>query len=448
MRFDLNQAEALLKKAANRGATAGDLVVAEGDSFSAQVRLKEVEKISNARGKSLGLRLFFGNRSAITSTSDFSDESLDRLMSDTCALAKIAAEDPHAGLPDPAMLAKSYPKLDLVDTEAENRSLQEKIEMARRGEEAALEYDPRITNSEGADFGHYHSRVLYASSGGFLGSYEITGLSLSVTPIATQEGRMQRDYWYSSRRGFAQLESPESVGRKAATRTLRRLGGRKVVTQQVPVIFDPENAPSLLGHLASAISGYALYKGASFLLDTLGTRIAAAGLTVVDDPTLPSGLGSRPFDGEGLPSYRKIVVENGILKTYLLDTYSGRKLGLPSTGNAARGVGDPPTVGSTNFHMKPGKYSPKEIIRSVKSGLYVTELIGFGVNLVTGDYSRGAVGLWIENGELTYPVEEITIAGNLKEMFQNIEMIGNDLDPWKRTSAPTLKIAGMTVAGN
>lgn len=448
MQFDLNRAKELLKRAEKRGATGGDLIVVEGDSFSAQVRLKEVEKISNARGKSLGLRLFFGNRSAITSTSDLSPASLDRLLDDTCTLAQIAAEDTFAGLPAPELLAKSFPELDLVDTEVEKIPIEQKIDLARRAEQAALEQDPRLTNSEGADFGHYHTFVLYAASNGFQGHYETTGASLSAMPIAVQDGQMQRDYWYSSRRKLKDLESPESIGRTAAIRTLRRLGARKVATQQVPVVFDPQLAASLLGHLSSAVSGYSIYKGASFLIDQVGNPIASSGVTVYDDPTLRSGLGSRPFDGEGLPSYRKTVVENGVLKTYLLDTYSGKKLGLPSTGNAVRGIGDPPSVGSSNFHMKPGPYTPEEIIRSVKSGLYVTELIGFGVNSVTGDYSRGAVGLWIENGELAYPVEEITIAGNLKGMFQQIEMVGNDLDLWRKTAAPTLKISRMTVAGN
>lgn len=448
MQLDLNRAEELLKQAAKKGASGGDLIVVEGDSFSAQVRLKEVEKISNARGKSLGLRLFFGQRSAITSTSDLGPASLDRLVEDTCTLARIAAEDPFAGLPAPELAAKSFPELDLVDHEIEKLPVEEKIALARRAEQAALEQDPRLTNSEGADFGHYHTSVLYASSNGFHGSYETTGVSLSAAPIAAQDGRMQRDYWYSSRRKLKDLESPESIGQTAAKRTLRRLGARKVATQQVPVVFDPQTAASLVGHIASAISGYSIYKGASFLIDKLGSQIASNEITIYDDPTLRSGLGSRPFDGEGLPSYKKTVVENGVLKSYLLDTYSGRKLGLPSTGSAVRGISDPPSVGPSNFHMKPGQYTPQEIIRSVKSGLYVTELIGFGVNMVTGDYSRGAVGLWIENGELAYPVEEITIAGNLKEIFQQIEMVGNDFDPWWKTAAPTLKISRMTVAGN
>ncbi len=448
MQFTIEQGQALLKQAAKQGASGGDVVVAEGDSFSAQVRLREVEKISSARGKNLGLRLFFGKRSAITSTSDLTLSSLDRLVSDTCALAQLAEEDAFSGLPASALCAKTFPDLDLVDSEIGAVSIEEKIDLAKRAEQAALEQDPRLNNSDGADFSHYHSSVLYVASNGFSGAFEGSGSSLSVVPIASQDGQMQRDYWYSSRRKFRQLESAESIGRKAAMRTLRRLGARKVSTQQVPVIFDPEIAASLLGHLSSAASGYALYKGASFLVDQLGKRVASEAVTVYDDPTLPSGLGSKPFDGEGLPSYRKVVVERGVLKSYLLDTYSGKKLGLPSTGNASRGTGDPPSVGSTNFHMAAGPHTPEEMIRSVRSGLYVTELIGFGVNMVTGDYSRGAVGMWIENGELAYPVEEITIAGNLKEMFQQIEMIGSDLDSSKRTAAPTLKITKMTVAGN
>ena len=448
MQFTIEQAQAMLKKAMKQGASGGDIVVAEGDSFSAQVRLREVEKISSARGKNLGLRLFFGKRSAITSTSDLTPASLDRIVSDTCTLAQIAEEDEFAGLPPPELCAKSFPELDLTDPEIGAVPIEEKIALAKRAERAALEQDPRLDNSDGSDFSHYHTSVLYAATNGFSGAFEGSGSSLSVVPIASQDGQMQRDYWYSSRRKYRQLESAESIGRKAAMRTLRRLGARKVQTQQVPIVFDPEIAASLVGHIAAASSGYSLYKGASFLVDQLGKQIASEAVTLYDDPTLPSGLGSRPFDGEGLPSYRKVVVEKGILKTYLLDTYSGKKLGLPSTGNASRGTGDPPSVGSTNFHMAAGPHTPEEIIRSVRSGLYVTELIGFGVNMVTGDYSRGAAGLWIENGELAYPVEEITIAGNLKEMYLQIEMVGNDLDSAKKTAAPTLKIANMTVAGN
>jgi PmbA protein len=266
-------------------------------------------------------------------------------------------------------------------------------------------------------------------------------------PIASDESGMQRDYWYSTARKFDRLDAPAEIGEEAARRALRRLGARKVPTQKVPVVFAPTIAGGLLGNLCSAISGSAIYRGASFLVDHLGERIAPDHVTVYDDGTLPMALGSKPFDGEGLPTRRTTVVENGVLRSYLLDTYSARKLGMQSTGNAARGAGDPPGVSPTNFYLKPGSHTPEELIASVPNGLYVTGLIGFGVNLVTGDYSRGASGLWIENGELTYPVEEITIAGNLRHMLADIEMIGNDLDMSRKIAAPTLKIGSMTIAG-
>jgi PmbA protein len=258
---------------------------------------------------------------------------------------------------------------------------------------------------------------------------------------------MQNDYWYSTGRKLASLQTPAAVGQEAARRALRRLGARQVPTQKVPVVFDPSTAAALLGHLFSAISGSAIYRGASFLLDQLGQRIAPESVTVYDDGTLMGALGSRPFDGEGLPTRRNTVVEGGVLHSYLLDTYTARKLGMRSTGNAARGVGDAPSVSPTNFYLVPGTATPEEIIASVPQGLYVTSLIGFGVNQVTGDYSRGAAGMWIEGGELAYPVEEITIASNLRQMLANIEMIGNDLDMRRTITAPTLKISEMTVAG-
>jgi PmbA protein len=258
---------------------------------------------------------------------------------------------------------------------------------------------------------------------------------------------MQRDYWYSSNRKFAKLESSKQVGEKAARRVLRRLGGRKVKTCEAPVVFDPDMAASLLRNLSSALSGYSLYKGASFLVGKLGAKIGSDLLNVVDDGTIPGALGSRPFDGEGLPTRKKSVVEKGELRSYLLDTYSGKKLGMASTGNASRSVGEPPGVSPANLYLVPGTDSPEQIIGSVKSGLYVTEMIGFGVNMVTGDFSRGAAGLWIENGELAFPVEEITIAGNLQQMFQAIEGVGNDLELRGRIAAPTVKIAKMTIAG-
>jgi len=448
MSFEPEQAEALLNQAKARGASAGDILVVEGNSSGAQVRLNTVEKISRAQGKTLGLRLFFGNRSAITSTSDWTKDALARLLSDTCALARHAQEDDFSGIPDPSACATAIPDLGLFDPEMETLTMDDQIEWARRAEEAALSYDPRLTHSEGADFGHSHSRVLYAATNGFCGQFQASHASLSVSPIASLNGQMQRDYWYTSKRRLKQLDSAESVGRTAALRTLRRLGAQKVATQQAPVVFDPETAASLLSHLISALSGYALYKRASFLVDRLGSRIASPCVTIDDDPTIPAGLGSRPFDGEGLPTFAKRVVDEGRLASYLLDTYSAKKLGFTSTGNASRSPADAPSIGPSNFHLRPGSVSPEEIIRSVSSGFYVTDLIGFGVNTITGDYSRGACGIWIENGALTYPVEEVTIAGNLSEMFQQVEVVGNDLDATRAVAAPTLKIARMTIAGH
>ena len=438
----------LLSRARMHGATEADVMVADGETFSVQVRLSAVDRLTKAREKRLGLRVFFGKRSASASTSDFSKESLDRLVSDTCALAKAVVEDEQSGLPDGNLVAKDQPDLDLYDPTSLETEAQ--IELARRAEAAALGADPRITNSEGAEFDSSSGRVLLGNSHGFLGEYRSSTFSISVSPIATapESGSMQQDSWYTVRHRFAGLDSPESVGQEAARRAVRRLGARKLSTRRAPVVFDQEMAASLLGNLCQAASGYALYKGASFLIGHLGKRLAPEFVTIYDDGRLPGGLGSRPFDGEGLPTRKTTVVERGMLTSYLLDTYSGRKLGLASTGNAARGIGESPSVGPTNFYLVSGTTAPAEILRSVGEGLYVTELIGFGVNMVTGDYSRGAAGFWIENGELAYPVEEITIAGNLKQMFADIEVVGSDLEFRGRIASPTIKIREMMIAGN
>ncbi len=438
----------VLAMAKRAGATAADIVVADGDTFSVQVRVGAVDRLTKAREKRLGLRLFAGHRSATTSTSDFSRASLEHLVAETYALAKAVVEDPVSGLPDPSQMAPDRPDLDLHDETTLDAESQ--IDWAKRGEAAALTADPRITNSEGAEFDSSSGRVVLANSHGFIGEYRSSSFSLSVSPIATEPetGAMQRDAWYEVQRKFHKLSSAESIGREAARRTLRRLGARKTTTQRVPVVFDQETAGSLLSNLCSAVSGYGLYKRASFLLDQLGHTIASDLITVFDDGRMAGGLGSRPFDGEGLATRKNTIVERGVLKSYLLDTYSGKKLGLASTGNASRSVGESPSVGPTNFYLVPGTKSSEDIIGTVKSGLYVTELIGFGINMVTGDYSRGACGFWIENGELTYPVEEITIAGNLKQMFKDIELVGSDLVFRGRIASPTVKVAEMMVAGN
>lgn len=438
----------LLRGARQHGATAADVVVAEGDSLMVGVRLGTVEKVQRARAKHLGLRAFAGARSAILSTSDFTPAALEQLAADAVALARVTAPDPFSGLPEPGELAGAATSLDLFDPAVGQVTAEQATAWCLEAETAARDADARITNSEGAEFDAGSHLVVYAASNGFHGSYRSSSCSLSCVPVASQNGSMERDHWYSAQRRLARLDSPASIGATAAARALRRLGARQVGTAQVPVVFDPDMAGSLLGHLAGAVSGGAVYRGLSFLAGKLGEAIAPSFLNVYDDGTLADGLGSKPFDGEGLPTRRTPVLEGGVLSAYLCDTYAARKLSRRATGNAARSVGDSPHVSPTNFFLPAGTTPARELIASVKSGLYVTELMGFGVNATTGDYSRGAGGLWIENGELAYPVSEITIAGNLLQMFRDIEAVGDDLVMRRSICAPTIKIARMTVAGS
>ena len=437
----------VLERATARGATAADGFLIEEREFGALVRLGDVERVTHSRDQRLSLRVFVGRASAAASTSDLSPASLERVVDEATRLARVTAEDPHAGLPDPGELIDRIPDLDLEDTSGEELVPEDKIAIARRAEAAALAVDSRLANSEGAEYSDRNAHYVYATSSGFAASYSTSGFSLSVTPVAGENGEMQRDYWYTAARKRAKLEDPETVGRTAAARALRRLGARKVKTVEVPVIFDAENAASLVRSIAGAASGPSLYRRASFLVERLGTRIAAPSVTIVDDGLIPGALGSRPFDGEGLATRRTVLVDGGTLESYLLDSYSARRLGGRSTHHAARDGGGV-TVGTTNLMLLPGTASPEDLIVSVDNGLYVTELIGFGVNGVTGDYSRGAVGLWIENGRLAYPVDEVTVAGNLLEMFAAVDGVANDLVLRGRTASPTLKIARMVVAGN
>jgi PmbA protein len=437
----------VLKRAVARGATAADGFLVEERHFSALVRLGQVDTVTHADDRRLSLRVFVGQASAAASTSDLSRESLERVVDEATALARITSADPHAGLPEPSTLIDGLPDLDLADATGHDLAPEAKIEIARRAEAAALAEDSRITNSEGAEFYDRQARYAYATSHGFERDYATSSFGITASPVASENGEMQRDSWYSAARKRARLEEPEAIGRIAARRAVRRLGGRKVKTVEVPVIFDPENAASLLRAMAGAASGPSLYRRASFLLDRLGTRVAAPSVTLVDDGTIAGALGSRPFDGEGLPTRRTVLVREGVLESYLLDSYSARKLGMTSTHHAVRD-GSGVSVSTSNLMLLPGTASPAELIASVKNGFYVTELIGFGVNGVTGDYSRGAAGMWIENGELSHPVEEVTVAGNLLDMFTALEGIGNDLVLRDRTVSPTLLIGRMVVAGN
>lgn len=440
-------ARALVAAAMAAGADAADAVVADGTGLEVGVRLGEPEKLVRSRERRAGLRVIIGGATAVVSSADVDRGAFADLARQACALARATAPDPHAGLPDVADLADGHPELDLWDDAVATLDPETGFAMARAGERAARDASPEITNSEGAEFGGGGGVAGYASSLGFAGGYRRSSFSLSVVPVATRDGAMQRDSWWTAAHHLARLDAPDAVGREAARRTLRRLGARQIPTGEYPVVFDPQTAASLLRHLAGAISGPALYRRASFLLDRLGDRIAPEGITIVDDPLLPGAPGSRPFDGEGVASRRTTIVEQGVLRSYLLDSYSARRLGTRTTGHAARSPGDAPTVGPTNFFLAAGPHTPEAIIASVERGFYVTELIGFGVNTVTGDYSRGAAGLWIQDGRLDHAVEEVTIAGTLPAMFAGIEMIGNDLVFRTAVTAPTLKIAGLTVAG-
>src|SRR5262245_749565 len=443
----LGRLEDLLRRACAGGAVAADAFLVEEQLQTVQVRLGTVESLKHARENRCSLRVFTESGSASATTSDLSPAALERLVDESVRLAQVARRDEHSGLPASETLARNVPDLDLWDAKGHAMGLEDKIDWARRAEAAALEADPRVRNSEGAEFYDRQGRVAYASTGGFAGGFRVSSFALSVTPVASDDGDMERDYWYTAARHLADLQQPEEVGREAARRAVRRLGGRKGRTMEVPVVFDPETAASLIRGIAVAASGPSLYRGTSFLIGQQGKTVASPQVTIVDDPTIPQGLGSRPFDGEGLPSRRTVVVDQGVLASYLLDTYSARRLGLAATGNAAREHGGGVTVGYTNLYLEPGPWAPEEILRSVDRGLYVTELIGFGVNFATGDYSRGAVGFWIEGGEITYPVEEITIAGNLRQMMQDVEMVGRDLTFRDQSSAPTLKVSRLTVAG-
>lgn len=443
----------VVAQAIKAGASDAEAVVREGDEFSVTVRMGEVETLKESGSRGLGLRVFLGKRSASTSTSDLSAEGIRQLVEGAIALAKVTEEDPFTGLAETSEFGSLPDDLHLYFDDVYSLPGSERIEWARRCEAAALASDPRITNSDGGSFDASTGRKVLANSRGFVGGYRTSYAGVSAAPLAVDANdQMQRDGWWSSARRLDLVEPPESIGKEAARRTLRRLGAHRVPTQRVPIVFAPEVARSLIGSVFEAASGDAIWRHASFLAGKLGEPIAAASITIFDDnamllPTGVGGFGTSPFDGEGLPSRRTVVVENGVLSNYLLNTYTARKLGMKSTHNASRGLAGTPGIGCGNLYLEPGPLTPEAIIGDVPAGLYVTSLMGFGTNLVTGDYSRGATGLWIENGQLTHAVEEITIAGNLAEMLRNITAIGSDLVFRGSVASPTLRIDGMTIAG-
>ena len=443
----------VVAQAMKAGASDAEAVVREGDEFSVNVRMGQVETLKESGSRGLGLRVFLGKGSASASTSDLTAEGIRQLVDGAMALAKVTEEDPFTGLAEAEEFGSTGGDLHLYFEDVYSLSGEERIEWAKRAEAAALSADPRITNSDGGSFDAATGRKVLANSRGFAGSYRTSYAGVSAAPLAMDvNGQMQRDGWWSSARRIGDLESPEAIGAEAARRTLRRLGARRVPTQSVPIVFAAEVSRSLIGSVFEAASGDAIWRSASFLAGKLGETIADSSITIVDDnlmllPTGAGGFGTSPFDGEGLPSQRTLVVEQGVLRNYLLNTYTARKLGMKSTHNASRGLAGTPGVGAGNLYLEPGRMTPEQILGDVKAGLYVTSLMGFGVNTVTGDYSRGATGLWIENGQLTHAVEEVTIAGNLGAMLRNVTAIGNDLVFRGAVAAPTLRIDGMTIAG-
>jgi len=440
-------AEQVLDLARRAGADEAEVMLSAGSEFTVTVRRGVVEKLVEASSRTLGLRVFRGGRTASTYSADLSPAALRRFVDRAIEMVAIADPDPHAGLPDWEERG-AYPDLRLLDPTLSSMPPEEKIAQATRCEQAAFDFDPRISNSDGASFSTDIGSLLLVNSRGFTGDYASSAVSSSVEVMADDaEGKKRNDYWYSAGRSLNELEAPERIGRRAAERALRKLGAKKVVTQTVPVVFDPQAAKGFLRTLAGAASGAALERRSTFLLDRENQPVASSQLTIVDDALLPGRLGSRPFDDEGVSSRTNRVFDRGVFLGFLFDTYTGRKTGHQSTGNCRRSVGGPAGVGTSNFVLEPGDASADQIIASVDNGLYVTDMMGFGVNLTTGDFSRGAGGVWIENGKLSYPVSEITISGNLRNMLQDLEMVGNDLDWRGSLAAPTLKLATMVISG-
>lgn len=449
MNFDAlpDIAKSTIQQALAAGATDAECTISDGAEFSANVRMGELETLKEAGSRGAGLRVLIGKRMGSSYTSDLTPEGIRVMVQSAIDLAALTTEDPHSGLPDADELGSLPGDLGLFSEDVAGLETDRKIDAAKRAEAAALAFDPRISNSEGGSFDSSISGRVFANSRGFTGAYRTSYCSISAVPVAVLDGAMERDYWFTSARDFKGLEDPEYVGRTAAQRALRRLGAVKVDTQKVTVIFEPRTARSLLGNLFEAVEGRSIYREASFLAGKLGEKIADERFTLIDDGTLPHLFGSQPFDDEGVPTRRTPVIEKGVLKNYLLNTYTGRKLDMKTTGNASRGITGNAGIGHGNFYLEAGDKSPEEILRGVKNGFFVTELIGSGVNTVTGDYSRGAVGIWIRDGELAFPVSEVTIASTLQEMLMGIAEIGNDLEFRGSVSAPTVSIGEMTVAG-
>lgn len=430
-------AQAALEEARRQGVTAAEAGVNVSQGLSVNVRLGEVETLEHTRDKGLGVTVYFGRRTGSASTTDLSPAAVRDTVRAACAIARYTAEDECAGLADPDRLARAVPELDLLHPW--NLPVEQAIELARRCEDVARSLDPRITNSEGASLSTHEGLEVYANTHGFLGSVAGTRHSLSAAVIAQDASGMQRDYWFTVSRRPGELEAPEGVGKQAAQRSLDRLGARKLPTRRAPVIYEAPSAASLLSHFVGAIRGESLYRGASFLIDHLGKPVFAPHVRIHEQPHLRGALGSTPFDNEGVATAPRDLVRDGVLQGYVLDSYSARKLKMHSTANAG---------GVHNLTIDPGPLDRAGLLREMGTGLLVTELIGFGVNIVTGDYSRGAAGFWVENGTIAYPVEEITIAGNLRDMYRGVVAVGSDVDVRGNVRTGSILIENVTIAGS
>ncbi len=439
----LDRAERLVKAARAAGADAADAVAVRGVSVSVEVRDGAVEESESAEGDDLGLRVLIGRKQAVVSTNDMAGDGFAALAERAVAMARVAPEDKYAGLADASELAKSIPDLDLMD--GRMPAVAELEAMARAAEAAGLAVKG-VAKSGGASASAGIGGMVLVTSHGFTGAYLGSSHGVSMTAIAGEGTGMERDYDYSSVRHLADLEDPATIGRTAGERAIARLNPRKVTTRKVPVVFDPRIAGTLVSHLASAVNGASIARKSSFLRDRMGQKIFADGIRIIDDPLRKRGLRSHPFDGEGVAGKRLALIDDGVLASWILDCATARELGLRTTGHASRGVSSVPSPSASNLHMEPGKVSPEALIADVQDGFYVTDLIGSGVNMVTGDYSRGASGFWIENGKTTFAVSEVTIAGHLTDIFRSLTP-ANDLVFRYGINAPTVRIEGLTVAG-
>lgn len=426
----------VLSEAKQKGADQAEAVATTSSGLSTTVRLGAVETVEYQQDRGLGVTVFFGQRQGSASTSDLGPGAVRETVAKACTIARHTAADPFAGLADAGLMPAEIRDLDLCHPWGVTP--EDAIDLAKECEVTALDYDPRIGNSEGATVVRHQGLRIYGNTHGFLGAQQATSHSMSCVVIGSADGHMERDYWYTAARDPGELESPREVGLKAATRTIDRLGARKISTRKTPVVFPAELARGLIGHLVSAISGPVQYRKASFLLDTAGEQIFPQNMCIFERPHIPKGLASAAFDGEGVATSDRDLVTDGVLDGYVLDSYAARKLGLETTANAG---------GIHNLIVSPGSSDFESMLKAMGTGFLIRELIGQGVNVVTGDYSRGAAGFWVENGEIQYPVDEITIAGNLKEMFAGIAEVGTDVDLRGGIRTGSILIGSMTIAG-